>query len=111
MIFVQNIFFIILCFFYIKLPMVYCSWPLPSSPHPSLPGPTIGLTVALLTGRILRFVSPRFGRLVSVEAARQGELRAAHARVIAHAEEIAFYAGHKVEQSECNIQNVVKSIK
>ncbi|KAF2362166.1 ABC transporter type 1 transmembrane domain [Trinorchestia longiramus] len=63
-----------------------------------IPGPALGFFVAVFTGRLLRAVSPRFGKLVAEEAARQADLRAAHSRIITNAEEIAFYGGHKVEQ-------------
>ncbi|XP_043250123.1 ATP-binding cassette sub-family D member [Colletes gigas] len=60
-------------------------------------GPLLASTVIALTGQILRLASPKFGQLVAEEASRRGRLREAHARISAHAEEIAFYGGHCTE--------------
>ncbi|CAH0403603.1 unnamed protein product [Chilo suppressalis] len=58
-------------------------------------GPGIAFVVICLTGQLLRLLSPRFGALAGEEARMKANLRHAHARLIAHAEEVAFYGGHK----------------
>lgn len=61
-----------------------------------------GLICAIVlggTGVILKLSTPPFGKLIAGEAQRYGDLRAAHSRLITHAEEIAFYGGQEVESS------------
>ncbi|KAF1851353.1 peroxisomal ABC transporter-like protein [Cucurbitaria berberidis CBS 394.84] len=51
-----------------------------------------------VTATILRRLSPPFGKLKAVEGRREGEFRALHSRLIANAEEVAFYGGDQMEK-------------
>jgi ATP-binding cassette subfamily D (ALD) protein 2 len=62
--------------------------------------PALGTWVVVyLTARFLKWIQPPFGRLTAEQAKLEGDLRFVHSRLIANAEEIAFYNGQKVEKS------------
>lgn len=50
------------------------------------------------TATALRKLSPPFGKLKAVEGKREGDFRGLHSRILANAEEIAFYGGADVER-------------
>ncbi|ETI23882.1 hypothetical protein G647_05689 [Cladophialophora carrionii CBS 160.54] len=50
------------------------------------------------TATMLRRLSPPFGKLKAVEGKKEGEFRGLHSRLIANAEEVAFYGGADVEK-------------
>ncbi|KAL8967328.1 MAG: hypothetical protein Q9183_002969 [Haloplaca sp. 2 TL-2023] len=52
-----------------------------------------------VTAIALRRLSPPFGKLKAVEGRREGDFRALHARLIANAEEVAFYGGADIEKA------------
>ena len=52
----------------------------------------------IITATALRRLSPPFGKLKAIEGRREGDFRALHSRLIANAEEIAFYGGADMEK-------------
>jgi len=56
----------------------------------------------IFTASILRRLSPPFGKLKAVEGRKEGDFRSQHARLIANAEEIAFYGGAETEKHFLN---------
>ncbi|KAK4156900.1 ABC transporter transmembrane region 2-domain-containing protein [Chaetomidium leptoderma] len=57
-----------------------------------------------VTASILRRLSPPFGKLKAVEGQKEGDFRSLHARLIANAEEIAFYGGSETEKTILNAE-------
>ncbi|ERS98689.1 ATP-binding protein cassette, subfamily D (ALD), peroxisomal long-chain fatty acid import protein [Sporothrix schenckii 1099-18] len=55
-----------------------------------------------LTASILRRLSPPFGKLKAIEGRKEGDFRSLHARLIANAEEVAFYGGADMERQAVN---------
>ena len=51
-----------------------------------------------ITATALRRLSPPFGKLKAVEGRKEGDFRSLHARLIANAEEVAFYGGADMEK-------------
>ena len=51
-----------------------------------------------ITATALRRLSPPFGKLKAVEGRREGDFRGLHSRLIANAEEVAFYGGADIEK-------------
>jgi ATP-binding cassette subfamily D (ALD) protein 2 len=56
--------------------------------------------VIYVSATLLRMARPPLGALVAEQAALEGELRHVHARLIANAEQVGFYRGHKVESRQ-----------
>ena len=54
------------------------------------------------TATLLRRLSPPFGKMKAVEGKKEGDFRGLHARLIANAEEVAFYGGADVEKVYLN---------
>lgn len=61
-----------------------------------------GVTALLVnycfTATLLQNMSPPFGRMKALEGLKEGQFRALHSRLIANAEEVAFYAGGPTEK-------------
>lgn len=56
-------------------------------------GPILLFSWYLISGVIIRFVSPPFGKLTAQQQRLEGEFRQCHSDLINHGEEIAFYRG------------------
>jgi ATP-binding cassette subfamily D (ALD) long-chain fatty acid import protein len=55
------------------------------------------ITNYITTAVLLQKLSPPFGKLKAAEGRKEGDFRALHSRLIANAEEVAFYGGDEIE--------------
>jgi ATP-binding cassette subfamily D (ALD) protein 3 len=62
-------------------------------------GPLLTIGWYLLSGIILRVISPSFGKLIAVEQKLEGEYRQKHSDLLSHSEEVAFYNGSNWEKT------------
>ena len=73
----------------------------------------LGISALLInyvfTATLLSKATPPFGRLKAKEGQKEGDFRSMHARLIANAEEVAFYAGGATEKKQLNAE--FKSLK
>lgn len=61
-------------------------------------GPLLTFGWYLISGIIIKFVSPPFGKLTAIEQKLEGEYRSKHTDLLNHSEEIAFYNGSDWER-------------
>lgn len=76
-------------------------------------GPFITIAWYFVSGLIIRFISPPFGRMTAIEAKIEGEYRAKHTDLLNHSEEVAFYNGSEWEKKHINskFQELINHIK
>ena len=65
-------------------------------------GPIVVILWYLLSGVVLKLVSPPFGKLIAGEQRLEGEYRASQTALVHHAEEIAFFRGNEWEKTRVN---------
>jgi len=63
---------------------------------------SLAFSVVYITGKILQYMQPPFGKLAAQQAHLEGDLRFVHSRLLTNAEEISFYRGHKIEEMILN---------
>jgi ATP-binding cassette subfamily D (ALD) protein 3 len=65
-------------------------------------GPLLVVGWYLMSGVLIRLISPPFGKLTAIEQKLEGEYRSKHTDLINHSEEIAFYNGSDWEKTHIN---------
>jgi ATP-binding cassette subfamily D (ALD) protein 3 len=74
-------------------------------------GPFLMMGWFLLSGVLMKYMSPSFGKLVAIEQSLEGNFRACHSNMIQYSEEIAFYKGNEWEENRLNNSFEVKFFK
>jgi len=67
-------------------------------------GPGLVMLYYAVSLVMIRVISPPFGTLAAITSNLEGNFRHSHHRLIAHAEEVAFYGGHAKEKAILNKQ-------
>lgn len=62
----------------------------------------------LLSGIVIKFISPPFGKLTAIEQRLEGEYRATQTDLVHHSEEVAFYRGNEWEKLRINTMFSIK---
>ncbi|CAI2165265.1 3074_t:CDS:10 [Funneliformis geosporum] len=67
----------------------------------------------MVSGALLRAISPPFGKYTAIEQKLEGDFRFTHSRIITHSEEIAFYGGGEREKAVVNgsFDKIVRHVK
>jgi ATP-binding cassette subfamily D (ALD) protein 3 len=65
-------------------------------------GPLMTIGWYLLSGIVIKLISPPFGKLIAIEQKLEGEYRAKQADLLNHSEEVAFYNGAHWEKVQIN---------
>jgi len=74
--------------------------------------PVYMISYFMLSGSLLRQMSPPFGKYTAQEQKLEGDFRFNHSRIITHSEEIAFYRGSEREKQQVNssFENIRKHV-
>jgi ATP-binding cassette subfamily D (ALD) protein 3 len=65
-------------------------------------GPAMIIVWYLMSGMVIKSISPPFGKLVAMEQKFEGDYRQTHNELLNHAEEVAFYSGNLWEKKRIN---------
>lgn len=62
-------------------------------------GPAASIGWYTISGFIIKYISPAFGKMTAIEQSLEGDYRSLHSELINHSEQIAFYKGAQWEQN------------